>query len=693
MDTFGYIKAAVATPEVRVGHVRANTDAILSICQKAAEQDVRVLVFPELSLTGSTCGDLFFQSRLLREAEAALIRLAQNAESWPDLLFFVGLPVAAGDRVYNGAAAIRGGRIWGVIPKTALPNTGAASEQRWFAGAGALPEPPQSLTIGGQNVPFGSCLIEVTTACGTYRVGCEIGADLWAPLPPSQALARAGAAVMVNPAADLELVGRSDYRRDLVRQQSARLNCAYLMAGAGPTESTADGVYSGHALIAENGVCLAERRPFAPAADDLTTAVVDIQLLRNERRGNSAFGQTVPAPGMPLVRIADTGRLPDAPTAGCGAGSQMALRDICPHPFIPADPALRRQYCAEALALQAHALVRRMRHIRCRTAIIGISGGLDSTLALLAAVEACRIIGWPTANILGITMPGFGTTDRTHQNALRLMRALGVTAREIPIADAVRQHFRDIGQDIRCHDITYENSQARERTQILMDVANQTGGLVVGTGDLSELALGWCTYNGDQMSMYGLNAGIPKTLIRHIVRYMADRYRAGGGTNGSEIAGLLDSILSTPISPELLPPDAGGQIAQHTEDSTGPYELHDFFLYQVMRHGFEPRKVFAMACQAFEPGAAAERCGSADAVPVTGYSPAVILKWLNTFYRRLFTQQFKRTASPDGPKIGSVALSPRGDWRVPSDAEADLWLTDLAELAAFTDPAEPVASH
>lgn len=691
MDTFGYIKTAVATPEVRVGHVPANTGVIRSICRAAAEQDVRVLVFPELALTGCTCGDLFFQSRLLRAAEDGLLQLAQASENWPDLLFFVGLPVAAGSRIYNSAAAVRGGRIRGITPKTALLNTGASSEQRWFTSGSALSVPPQPLTVGSQSVPFGSCLIEVEVAGGTYRVGCEIGADLWAPLPPSHALAQAGAEIIVNPSADMELVGRSDYRRDLVRQQSARLNCAYLMAGAGQTESTADGVFSGHALIAENGVCLAERHPFAPTADHLTVAAVDVQLLQNERRANNSFAPAGPAAAMALIRLSDTGRQPGAPSADNIASSGMALRNVCPHPFIPADPALRQQYCREALNLQAHALIRRMRHIRCRTAVIGISGGLDSTLVLLAAVEACRISGRPASSILGITMPGFGTTDHTHQNALRLMRALDVTVREISIAAAVRQHFEDIGQAINCHDITYENSQARERTQILMDVANQTGGLVIGTGDLSELALGWCTYNGDQMSMYALNAGIPKTLIRYMIRYIAGQYHSGDHPNGAEIAELLDSILDTPISPELLPPGADGRISQRTEDSTGPYELHDFFLYQVMRHRFEPRKVFALACQAFAPGrtsggvTANTAADSTCAVPVSAYSPEVILKWLHNFYRRLFTQQFKRTASPDGPKIGSVALSPRGDWRVPADAEAELWLSDLADLSDLTD--------
>ncbi|MGI6546624.1 MAG: NAD(+) synthase [Fastidiosipilaceae bacterium] len=661
MKQFGYVLVGTAVSRIRIANPNANRLHIESLAQNAFDKDVTILVFPELSLTGSTCGDLFFQRQLLRSAWQNCVSLAKRSADWPGMLIFVGLPVLYREHVFNCAAAIKDGQVLALIPKTYIPNTQERYERRWFTSGTAINQVDPAFTqIDERPVPFGQTLIELSNGAETIVVGAEVGEDLWGPAPISNRLALEGAQLIVNLSAEGELVGKSNYRRELVSQQSARLDCAYLYAGAGSDESTTDMVYGGHSLIAENGDVLAERKPFAKDSDELTLAVVDTDLLSNQRRQNSGFAQEwSDGPRLPVIQAGETAE---------PRRSLISLREIDPHPFIQTQKDDRDRQCAEVLAIQAHGLSRRLRHIHSTKSVIGVSGGLDSTLALLATREAYRINQWPMEEIIGVTMPGFGTTDRTYTNALNLMQELGVTIREISISSAVRQHFIDIGHDIGKKDITYENSQARERTQILMDIANQLNGLVIGTGDLSELALGWCTYNGDQMSMYGLNGSVPKTLIRHIVNYVAEN------ESNPRTARLLMDILDTPISPELLPPDEKGEISQHTESSTGPYELHDFFIFNSLKYGYTPQKIYALASRAFsvppKPGA----------VERTYYDDETILKWLRAYYRRFFNQQFKRSAMPDGPKVGSVSLSPRTDWRMPSDADSELWLKSLEEL-------------
>ena len=637
----GFVKVAVRTPKVRVADVAANEAACLVAIRDAAAAGAKVIVLPELCLTGYTCEDLFWQDALLDAAEAAVARLAAATVAL-DALVFVGAPVRANAKLYNCAAALAHGEVLGLVPKRHIPNYHEFYEARHFA---AGPEQVAELSFAGARVPFGARQLFRCTTLPELVVAAEVCEDLWAPQPPSIGHALAGATLVVNLSASNALVGKAAYRRELVAGQSARLLCAYAYASAGDGESTTDVVFSGHSLIAENGRLLAEAAPFGAGAAETE---IDVRTLASERRANTTF-EAGTVPGAPAHLVTDFA-LELQPTT--------LTRTVDPHPFVPADSAERLERCEDILAIQAHGLAGRLSAIGCTTVTVGISGGLDSTLALLVAARAFDLLGLPRSGIVAITMPGFGTTDRTHGNAWQLAETLGATAREIPIGDAVRQHFADIGHDEAVHDVTYENAQARERTQILMDVANQTGGLVVGTGDLSELALGWATYNGDHMSMYGVNAGVPKTLVRHLVRHVAD-------TCGNEReAAVLRDVLDTPVSPELLPANADGTIAQQTEDLVGPYELHDFFVYQVLRFGARPRKVYRLACEAFK--------GS--------YEPETILKWLKVFYRRFFAQQFKRSCMPDGPKVGSVALSPRGDLRMPSDASARLWLAELEEL-------------
>ncbi len=708
----GYLRIAAATPKIRVGDVAGNAAAILECVDAAARAGARVLVLPELCLTGYTCGDLFHDRALLRACEAALAGLLEDTADTP-LLFTVGLPVAHRENVYNCVAACCAGRLLGLTVKRHLPNYGEFYEQRWFApapvnGAGFIP------FAGRGPVPL---MGDIVYTCfdpglGDVRIGVEVCEDLWVPNPPSVDMALSGGAtVILNASASSEVVGKSAYRRSLVSGQSARLYCAYAYANAGEGESTTDLVFSGENLIAENGSIVASTPLFSC---EMAVADVDVEMLTAERRrsntwrtGEWAMGhmyevdfsfmgvETGPsAGGVPGVIGAGGGHrgvtavstvvcadpdasveLPTPPAEDAELLLNSALDVLRPAPrtpFVPADPARRAACCEEILDLQAAGLKTRLAHTGARSAVIGLSGGLDSTLALLVTVRAFDMLGLPRSGVHAVSMPGFGTTGRTKSNAERLAERLGVDFRTIAIGEAVRAHFADIGHDPSVTDVTYENAQARERTQVLMDLSNELGGFVIGTGDLSELALGWATYNADHMSMYGVNAGVPKTLVRHLVAHVADSL-------GGETAAILRDILDTPVSPELLPPTGDGEIAQCTEELVGPYELHDFFLFHMMRHGFAPGKIYRMACRTFaEP--AADGAAVEGTAPV--YEPATILYWLRTFYRRFFAQQFKRSCLPDGPKVGSVSVSPRGDWRMPSDASAALWLEEIDSLSA-----------
>lgn len=632
----GFVKCAAASVPVRVADCAFNAAETVKAIRAAAEQGVRILVLPELGLTGYTCGDLFLQKALLDGAVAALDTVRAATEGLP-MLVFVGLPLAVEGKLYNCAAALYNGRLLGVVPKTHLPNYGEFYEQRWF-----VPAPNRRWMLDdllGAGVSFGPNQL---FQCGTLPelvVGCEICEDLWAPCPPSVGQALAGATVIANLSASNEVVGKDAYRRELVKGQSARLNCGYLYCSCGDGESTTDLVFSGHHILCEDGTILAERRDMAPG---MAVTEIDVHRLSAERRRANTF-----IPGTE-AEICGYFELPIEETA--------LTRFVDPMPFVPSDEAARRSRCEDILSMQAAGLKKRIAHTRCKTCVVGLSGGLDSTLALLVAVRAMDALGRDRKDVLAVTMPCFGTTARTKDNATKMAECLGVSFRTVPIAAAVEQHFKDIGLPGGDRSVTYENSQARERTQVLMDLANRMGGMVVGTGDLSELALGWATYNGDHMSMYGVNASVPKTLVRHIVRYVADH-------SDEALKAVLLDILDTPVSPELLPPK-DGEIAQKTEDLVGPYELHDFFLYQIVRFGFPPAKV----------------CRLAEYAWAGTYGGETILKWLKTFYRRFFQQQFKRSCIPDGPKVGSVSLSPRGDWRMPSDACADLWLRELEAL-------------
>ena len=633
---YGFLKVAAAVPAVKVADVEYNLQQVESLIAQAEGQGVEVMVFPELCLTGYSCQDLFKEQLLIDKAEDALLILLDFTRKL-DVICIVGLPVQIGSLLYNCAAVIQGGTLLGIVPKTYLPNYGEFYEKRWFASAPDLM--PQDIYLAGSPIHVTPEPILFTT-CDGARFGIEICEDVWAPTPPSNRLSLAGADVIFNLSASDELVGKHQYLRQLLSQQSARTMSGYVYASCGFGESTQDVVYGGNAMIFENGHLLSEGERFS-FQPQIKITQIDVERLRTERRTNSTF----------ITAQAQVGCRPVLVTCKPVTFRDFDLiRPVNPHPFIPAEDKMQES-CEEILNIQVVGLAKRLYHLNGSKAVIGISGGLDSTLALLVTVKAFDKLGMDRKGIIGITMPGFGTTDRTHGNARKLMETLGITIREISIAKAVTQHFEDIGHDAKVHDVTYENSQARERTQILMDVANQENAIVVGTGDLSELALGWATYNGDHMSMYGVNAGVPKTLVRYLVNYMA-------GEMATEV--LLD-IIDTPISPELIPADEQGNIKQKTEDLVGPYELHDFFLYYFLRFGFRPAKIFVMACKAFEDS----------------YDEDVIRKWLQTFCRRFFTQQFKRSCMPDGPKVGSVSLSPRGDWRMPTDAVSTLWLKDI----------------
>jgi len=641
---YGFVNVAAAVPTVKVADVDYNVQQIESLITQAEESGVEVMVLPELCITGYSCQDLFKEQILLDHAEDGVVKLLDYTRKL-NVIVIVGLPVIVNGLLYNCAVVLQGGQLLGIVPKVYLPNYGEFYEKRWFASAQDLN--PTDIYFAGSPVHVSAEPQVFVTADGV-KFGVEICEDVWAPTPPSNNLALAGADVIFNLSASDELIGKHAYLKSLLAQQSARMMSGYVYASCGFGESTQDVVYGGNAIIFENGRLLAEGDRFS-LQPQIKMCQIDVQALQVERRTNTTF--------------INAQRNAHAREISCKSVVQrpfQLVRNIDPYPFIPKSEDMQAS-CEEILNIQVMGLVKRLHHINGKKAVIGISGGLDSTLALLVAVKAFDKLGLDRQGIIGITMPGFGTTDRTYNNAIKLMQTLGVTIREISIAAAVTQHFSDIQHDASVHDITYENSQARERTQILMDVANKENAIVVGTGDLSELALGWATYNGDHMSMYGVNAGVPKTLIRYLVRYVAQDMATET---------LLD-IIDTPISPELIPADENGNIKQKTEDLVGPYELHDFFIYYFLRYGFSPKKIFLLAKRAF--------CTAIGDKPAL-YDEETVKKWLTTFCRRFFNQQFKRSCLPDGPKVGSVSLSPRGDWRMPSDASSALWLKECEAL-------------
>ncbi len=637
----GFLKIAVAVPSVKVGDCTYNTDRIIGMIHTASEQGVSIVAFPELCITGYTCADLFGQPFLLEQAELALARLLEQTASYP-IICLVGIPIAADNHIYNAAVVFGMGTIYGIVPKTYLPNYNEYYEARWFASGADLKT--DTLTLCGQTVPFAK---ELLFESGKICFAVEICEDLWVPIPPSSHHALAGANLLINLSASNEMTGKHTYLRSLIAQQSARTLSAYLYCSCGFGESSTDIVFAGNGLIAENGILVKEAERFS-LEEQLAIADVDIERLMTLRRKTNTF--TDYTPKTPYRRVA-------VPLRNDGNNYPIE-RTFDPHPFIPRQTDAMQERCEEIVNIQVNGLAQRIHHTRVRSAVIGISGGLDSTLALLITARTFDKLGLPRTAITGITMPGFGTTGRTHNNALKLMKLLGITAEEVNICEACNIHFRDIGLDANDRSTTYENAQARERTQILMDIANRKGGLVIGTGDLSELALGWATYNGDHMSMYGVNCGIPKTLVRYLVRWIADL------PENALIRSCLLDIIDTPISPELLPASQEGEILQKTEELVGPYELHDFFLYHFVRFGYRPAKLHFMARQAF-----AEK-----------YPAPEIKKWLIVFLRRFFNQQFKRSALPDGPKVGSISLSPRGDWRMPSDASVSEWIREAESL-------------
>lgn len=637
----GFVRVGAAVPVIKVADCKHNSQQIISLIEQAASKSVQILSFPEMCITGYTCGDLFHQKFLIDSAETALNSILKYSAN-VSLLCMVGMPVRVSNRLMNTAVVFQNGRILAVIPKKWIPNYGEFYEKRWFSSSDDVNV--REITLCGQNVPFGTdILIKNDQVC----VGVEICEDLWMPVPPSSYHSLNGANLLFNLSASNEIVAKNSYRNQLINQQSMRCIAAYVYASCGFGESTTDVVFAGNTQIVENGNVLKSGSRFS-MENQLITADVDVQRLNIDRLKHTGF---------------TTGNLPESPVYRylqfeLGNLEESKIERIFEaHPFVPKGQKLSER-CEEIFSIQIQGLAQRLLHSNCKKAVVGVSGGLDSTLALLVTAKTFDKIGLPRENIIGITMPGFGTTDRTYNNAVNLIKELGADFREISITKSVLQHFEDIGQNKDIHDITYENSQARERTQILMDVANKENALVIGTGDLSELALGWATYNGDHMSMYGVNAGVPKTLVRFLVKWAAENQLSGS------VSEVLKDVIDTPVSPELLPADNEGKISQKTEDIVGPYELHDYFIYYVLRFGFSPEKILWMAVRTF------------DGI----YSKDVILKWLKVFFRRFFTQQFKRSCLPDGPKVGSVSLSPRGDWRMPSDASVQMWLDELDML-------------
>ena len=636
----GFIKVAAAAVPLSVADVHYNSREIKEVISLADMENINLLVFPELCLTGYTCGDLFYSDTLQTGALDALKELcAYTYGKYP--LCVVGLPYLYGSKLYNCAAVLYSGKILGIVPKSVLPNYGEFYEKRQFTSGNELPEGLE-VTIGGESVPFGTKLLFRHSELDAFCLGVELCEDLWADVPPCEGLCRAGATIIANPSASDEVIGKEGYRRMLVSSTSARLLCGYVYSNAGPDESTQDMVFSRHNIVAENGIILKENKPFNDST--LTVSEIDVKRLTAERHRSTSFRpshvedyKTVVF-SQPMIKTALT-------------------KSFSKNPFVPDSKAERSERAEAILKIQTFGLKKRLSHAHAKTAVIGVSGGLDSTLALLVTARAMDLLNRPRTDIIAVTMPCFGTTKRTKSNAQLLSEQLGVTLKEIDVTKAVKQHFTDIEHDENALDVTYENCQARERTQVLMDIANQTGGMVIGTGDLSELALGWATYNGDHMSMYAVNCSVPKTLVRYIVAYEADR-------SAETLKSVLYDILDTPVSPELLPTDENGEIAQKTEDLVGPYELHDFFLYNMLRFGYSPKKLYRLCTAAYKDD----------------YAPETVLHWLKIFLRRFFMQQYKRSCIPDGPKVGSVTLSPRGDWRMPSDAAATLWLNEADSI-------------
>ena len=641
---YGFFRAGAAVPKLKVADCNYNKVQIMELINEAEKNKVKAIVFPELCLSAYTCADLFLQRTLINECEKVLSEIVEETKD-KDIFIILGLPVEADSTTFNCAAVLHKGKILGAVPKTYIPNYGEFYEKRWFSSSNAVLS--SEIMLCGQKVPFGANMLFRDFKRPEITFAIEICEDLWSPIPPSSYYAVKGATVIFNLSASNELAAKNEYRRSLVSGQSASAICGYVYSSSGVGESTQDLVFSGHSLICENGSLLKENKRFS-MENQLIYADLDIERLYNDRKKNTSFGELMAKPENFVYIDIETGEW-----------KEELCRFVNRMPFVPRNDGMLFERCDDIFNIQVAGLAKRIEHTNAKALVIGISGGLDSTLALLVAVKACDRLGLDRKTVLGITMPGFGTTDRTYNNALSLMEALGVSVKEISIKEASILHFNDIGHDIKTHDVTYENTQARERTQILMDLANKHNGMVIGTGDLSELALGWATYNGDHMSMYGVNSGVPKTLVRVLVKHVAEN----GNIDESSKA-ILEDILDTPVSPELLPPTDEGEIKQITEDIVGPYELHDFFLYYVVRFGFEPKKILFLAEKAFKDD----------------YDRNTILKWLKNFYRRFFSQQFKRSCLPDGPKVGTINLSPRGDWRMPSDAVSRIWLKELEEI-------------
>jgi len=636
----GFVRVAAAVPRLEVADCEYNANNIAEMINSAEDDGVQIIVFPELSITAYTCGDLFHQKALIDAAQEQLKNLLARTRD-TRIVAIAGMPVYAENQLFNCGVVMQGGEILGVVPKTYIPGYKEFYEERWFSsGEKAMSE---SVFLCGREVPFGTGLLFEAQGEGSVCFGVELCEDLWAPVPPSSYQALAGAVLIFNLSASNDIIGKSEYRRQLVMQQSARCIAGYVYASSGVYESSTDVVFGGHCLLAENGVILSESERFKREPQIIYNEI-DVDKLVNDRIKNTTFMEVLP--GRKFRKIGFKLKTTEITTLS---------REISPQPFVPADTGQRDERCREIFSIQTSALAKRLDKTGSKNAVIGISGGLDSTLALLVTARTFDMLGIPRENIIAVTMPGFGTTGETYANAMDLMKSMNVTIREIDIKDACMKHFEDIGHDPAVHDVTYENVQARERTQILMDIANKIGGLVIGTGDLSELALGWCTYNGDHMSMYSVNCGIPKTLVKYLVRWVSDN------VTDRNTAIVLDRVLATPITPELLPPGACGEINQKTEDIIGPYELHDFFLYHMVRYGAPPEKILFLAGQAFKGK----------------YAEDTIKDWLKVFYKKFFSQQFKRSCLPDGPKVGTISLSPRGDWRMPSDAQVKVWLKRL----------------
>ena len=649
----GFIRTAAASPRLRVADPEYNSDEIIRLSKEAAERGVKLLVFPELAITAYTCGDLFFQETLLKKAAECLKKTAAATKDL-DMLIFVGFPFSENGKLYNTAAVLKGGELLALIPKINIPQYVEFYEGRYFKRGKAKPVDVPVEGFGEKKVPFGTDIIFRCPELPGFAVAAEICEDVWVPFSPSNKHAAAGATIIANLSASDETAGKADFRRELIASQSSRLICSYIYACAGPSESTTDLVFGAHRIIAEDGIILEESKLYH---EGLSIADTDVQKLSSERRRKNTFPSLADSEEEELLSLYRNINISFDLMENSSADAELC-RFIDPQPFVPHDSAGREDRCREILNIQSYGLKKRLEHTGSKRAVIGISGGLDSTLALLVTKRAFDILGYPSKDIICVTMPAFGTTDRTYSNACKMVKSIGASLREINIKEAVNLHFRDISHDSSVHNAAYENSQARERTQILMDIANDENALVIGTGDLSELALGWCTYNGDHMSMYAVNADVPKTLVRYLVKYYADTEA------GNELSAVLTDVLDTPVSPELLPPEETGEISQKTEDLVGPYELHDFFLFNMVRYGFPPKKIMRLAERAFSGV----------------YDRETILKWLKTFYRRFFSQQFKRSCMPDGPKVGSVDLSPRGGFRMPSDAVNAAWLSELSEL-------------